>query len=117
MDVIEQHDKILKLPKPMVLFDGLGDSSINFRMLFWTSDIDSWLATKSEILTGVYNALAKAGIEIPFPQRDLHIRSWDPKAAPPDDAAKEPDDQGSPKRRKKGQSDAPPTTDTKSGKE
>ncbi|MCA6075505.1 mechanosensitive ion channel family protein [Fulvivirga sedimenti] len=80
--VVADHDKILKLPKPMVLFDGFGDSSLDFRVLFWTSDIDSWLATRSEILTEVYDALAKAKIEIPFPQRDLHIRSWEPGAGP-----------------------------------
>ncbi len=80
--VVADHDKILKLPKPMVLFDGFGDSSLDFRVLFWTSDIDSWLATRSEILTEVYDSLAKAKIEIPFPQRDLHIRSWEPGAGP-----------------------------------
>ncbi len=82
--VLEDHEKILRLPKPLVLFDGFGDSSLNFRMLFWTSDIDVWMATRSEIMTAVYDALAAAKIEIPFPQRDLHIRSWDPKAAPAD---------------------------------
>jgi len=79
---VDEHDKILRLPNPLVLFDGFGDSSLNFRMLFWTSDIDSWLATRSEIMTAVYDALSAAKIEIPFPQRDLHIRSWDPAAAP-----------------------------------
>ncbi|MEJ2006477.1 MAG: hypothetical protein P8X57_16305 [Cyclobacteriaceae bacterium] len=68
------------------MFDGFGDSSLDFRMLFWTSDIDSWLATRSEIMTAVYGSLAEAGIEIPFPQRDLHIRSWDPNASPGNNA-------------------------------
>lgn len=55
-----------------VVFAGMGDSSIDFKILVW---IDSRLATyaKSDILEAVYNALNAANIEIPFPQRDVHI--------------------------------------------
>jgi small-conductance mechanosensitive channel len=75
--VMENHQKLLKLPAPQVLFSGLGDSSLNFTMRFWTSDIDHWVLIQSEITTTVYNELNQAGISIPFPQRDLHIKSWD----------------------------------------
>ena len=67
----------------MVLFNGFGDSSLNFRILFWTADIDNWMHTRSEITHAIYQALNAHGIEIPFPQRDLHIRSWDDKAGLP----------------------------------
>ena len=75
--VMEQHQKVLKLPAPLVLFSGMGDSALNFTMRFWTSDIDHWMQTQSEITTAVYDELNKAGISIPFPQRDLHIKSWE----------------------------------------
>lgn len=55
-----------------VVFTGLGDSSLDFKILVW---IDSRLAiyAKSDILEAAYNALNAANIEIPFPQRDVHI--------------------------------------------
>ena len=77
------HEKVLKIPQPLILFNGFGDSSLDFRMLFWTADIDSWLRTKSEVTHAVYQALNDNGIEIPFPQRDLNIRKWDEDAGIP----------------------------------
>jgi small-conductance mechanosensitive channel len=80
--VLESHEKVLKYPTPAVLMDGFGDNSVDFRLLFWTSDIDNWLRTRSDLSTSIYNALDEAGISIPFPQRDLHIVSWEaPNAA------------------------------------
>lgn len=81
-NVLESHEKVMKYPTPAVLLDGFGDSSVDFRLLFWTSDIDNWLRTRSDLSTSIYNALDEAGISIPFPQRDLHIVSWEaPNAA------------------------------------
>ncbi len=74
-EIVSDFKGILKLPKPMVLFQEFGDSSLNFSLRFWVSDIDDWLIIKSDITTSVYHALQKAKIEIPFPQRDLHVRS------------------------------------------
>jgi small-conductance mechanosensitive channel len=58
------------------LFIGFGDSSLDFRLLAWTN-IENRLSTESEIHIQINKKLAEAGIEIPFPQRDLHIRSDD----------------------------------------
>jgi small-conductance mechanosensitive channel len=79
--VLKDHDKVENYPAPAVLLDGFGDSSIDFRCLIWTTDIDNWLKIKSELSTSIYNALNEANITIPFPQRDLHVISW--KAGPP----------------------------------
>ena len=89
--VLESHQKVLKRPAPAVLLDGFGDNSVDFRLLFWTSDIDNWLTTRSELSTNIYNALDEAGISIPFPQRDIHVISWEApntaiKLPDPDDA-------------------------------
>ena len=46
-------------------------------MLFWTKEFDKWYRIKSEIMFKIFDELQAAGIEIPFPQRDLHVRSVD----------------------------------------
>jgi small-conductance mechanosensitive channel len=75
LKVITDHEEIVKDPKPNVFFMELGESSLNFRLLSWTSEFDQWIRIKSEIIFGVFDALKAEGIEIPFPQRDLHVRS------------------------------------------
>jgi small-conductance mechanosensitive channel len=65
---------VLGSPEPVVLFKGFGDSSLDFELLFWTLN-ETFLEAGSRLVTKVYAALRDAGIEIPFPQRDLHLRS------------------------------------------
>jgi small-conductance mechanosensitive channel len=76
-----QYSSILREPAPLALFNGFGDSALNFELRFWISDITQVLALRSDVTTAVNNALVAAGIEIPFPQRDLHLRSVDAPAA------------------------------------
>lgn len=59
---------------PRALFLGFGDSALNFQLRVWTAN-DKWVVIRSELAIGIYKTLNKAGIEIPFPQRDLHLRS------------------------------------------
>ena len=75
--VAEGHPNVLQVPAPWALFDGFGDSSLNFRIRIWTA-MDVGMTTKSDVAMGIYDALAEAGIEIPFPQQDLHVKSFDP---------------------------------------
>ncbi len=76
-DLTKNHEEILEKPEPMVLFIGFGESSLDFELRFWTGNSDAWLQLKSQLTVEVYDALNKAKIEIPFPQRDLHIKSAD----------------------------------------
>mgnify|MGYP006286073645 FL=1 len=69
------HPDVLSIPKPIGLFTGFGDSSLDFRLLFWTTHFDDWLRIRSEVTLLVHDAIKREGIEIPFPQRDLHVRS------------------------------------------
>lgn len=62
-------------PVPVVLFMGFGDSAMNFSLRAWTTDFDRWIDIRSDMLTNMYDALRQAGIEIPFPQRDVHLTS------------------------------------------
>ena len=75
--VLAEHKDILKDPAPNVYFNGLGNSSLDFRLLFWTPSFAEWLRIKSEIIFGVHDILYKEGITIPFPQMDLHLKSID----------------------------------------
>ncbi len=73
-EVVPTLDNVLKNPAPFIIFIGFGDSSLDFRVLFWTRFEDG-LSTKSAVGIAIDNAFRKNGIEIPFPQRDLHLRS------------------------------------------
>ena len=71
--VAVNNDKVLVDPAPTVLFDGFGESSLDFRLLAWVHFNES-LSTKSQLSIAVYDALSEANIGIPFPQIDLHIK-------------------------------------------
>ena len=77
--VANDHSEVLSDPAPAALFLGFGDSSIDFQLRAWTRT--NYVQVSSDLLVGVNHALVDAGIEIPFPQRDLHLRSVDPIAA------------------------------------
>jgi small-conductance mechanosensitive channel len=66
------NDEVLKDPEPRALFDEFGDSSLNFRLLYWVP-FESGIGTKSDISIGIYNILAENDIQIPFPQVDVHM--------------------------------------------
>jgi small-conductance mechanosensitive channel len=77
--VAKGHPDVLEDPAPQALFVEFGDSSLNFELRAWTALFDTWMSTQSVLSVRVARVLAEAGIEIPFPQRDLHLRSADPK--------------------------------------
>ena len=69
-------ERVLAHPKPVCNLMGFGDSSVDFDLRFWIDDPQNGMANvRSEVLFKVWDAFAEHGIEIPFPQRDLHIRS------------------------------------------
>ncbi len=78
-NAVENQDGVLSVPQPMALFHGFGDNSLDFRLLFWISNMDNWLRLRSNVMEAVYQLLEEANIEIPFPQRDLHIKSGMPE--------------------------------------
>lgn len=75
--VAESHPGILLERPPVAFFMGFGESSLNFELRFWSAWQDTWLQLQSEVTVAVAKALQEAGIEIPFPQRDVHVRSFD----------------------------------------
>ncbi len=79
LEVAKAHPQVLAEPEPYALFDGFGDSSLNFILRAWTGNFDLFLRTRSELRIGVHDALDAAEIVIPFPQRDIHIVSKPPE--------------------------------------
>jgi small-conductance mechanosensitive channel len=100
LNVAKANEHLLETPAPNVLFLGFGDSSLDFSLRAWTDEFDNFLTIKSDLTLAVHDALYAARIEIPFPQRDLHLRSVDPQAvarigavqAPPVGAGDDKDD-------------------------
>ena len=65
---------VLEDPAPAAQCEGFGASSLDFVVRFWTGDFDRWGAIRSDVLQAIDAAFRGAGIEIPFPQRDLRLR-------------------------------------------
>ncbi|OEK03794.1 mechanosensitive ion channel protein MscS [Roseivirga sp. 4D4] len=76
LEVADANKDVLKRPAPDVLFVGYGDSSIDFDLLIWTSSyIDKPIILKSQLYYEIFEKFKEHGIEIPYPQRDLHLKS------------------------------------------
>jgi small-conductance mechanosensitive channel len=75
LEVAKNHDKVLKDPPPKVWFNEFGDSSLNFELLVWIGHPKRRPDIISELNKGIDEIFRKNKIEIPFPQRDLHVRS------------------------------------------
>ena len=70
-------DRVQLQPAPACNLVGFGDSSVDFDLRFWIIDPQNGMANvRSAVFLAVWDALAEAEIEIPFPQRDLHVKSW-----------------------------------------
>jgi small-conductance mechanosensitive channel len=76
LEVAAEHPMVLKDPAPEVFFSGFGDCSLNFELGVWTSEMTSKPRRfRSELNFAMERKLRANQIEVPFPQRDLHLRS------------------------------------------
>jgi small-conductance mechanosensitive channel len=69
------HPRVLKSPEPQILFRSFGDSALNFELDIRVGDVDNRAQIESDLHQEIDRRFRQAGIEIPFPQRDLHVRS------------------------------------------
>jgi len=72
--VAEEHPKVLKSPEIKAHMIRFGDSSLDFRLRAW-APMDDWIDVMSDLNVAINRELNAAGITIPFPQRDLHIKT------------------------------------------
>jgi potassium efflux system protein len=75
MRVAEECVLVLREPPPKAIFRSFGDSSLNFELRLFIPNLDNYQDLLTQINTSINRALAEGGVEIPFPQRDLHVRS------------------------------------------
>ena len=75
VEVAQAHPNVLPLPAPTALFRGFGPSTLDFQLSAWTNQPDGWVQVKSELGISVYRRLQAEGIEIPYPQQDVHVRT------------------------------------------
>ena len=75
-EVAVSVERVLKSPSPRCNLMEFGDNSVNFDLRFWINDPANGTANvRSDVMMALWDMLAEEGIEIPFPQRDLHIKS------------------------------------------
>ena len=81
LECVEENPLVMRSPTPGVYFIGFGESSLDFQLRVYLSEIDNWYIVQSELLQEIDRKFRLEGVEIPFPQRDLHVRSVDESAA------------------------------------
>jgi small-conductance mechanosensitive channel len=80
MDIAKASPEVLENPAPVVLFKEFGDSTLNFNVLVWIGRFEDNLRIQSDLCQEIDRRFREAGIEIAFPQMDLHLRSVDEEA-------------------------------------
>ncbi|HEY5346385.1 MAG TPA: mechanosensitive ion channel domain-containing protein [Verrucomicrobiae bacterium] len=84
IEVGKEHRSVLAEPAPELFFIGFGDSSLDFELGVWTAEMSSKPRRfRSELYYAIEKKLRENHIEIPFPQRDLHVRSGSLVVQPP----------------------------------
>jgi small-conductance mechanosensitive channel len=77
-DTAQRHGLVLNKPAPEVYFENYGDSSIDFHLAIWVAEPNQRIFVPSDLRLMIWKEFQKHNIEIPFPQRDLHLRSGVP---------------------------------------
>lgn len=76
-ETMVENSIVSKLPKPFVRFTNFGDSSLEFEMIFWSHSTFRIENVKSDLRKSVYKKLSSYNLQIPFPQRDVHIKGME----------------------------------------
>ena len=75
LEAAQKCPGVLSYPQPDVWFKGFGDSALEFELLFFIQNPSKQLPLKSDLYFSIFAIFEKHQIEIPFPQRDLNLRS------------------------------------------
>ena len=79
-EAAEDNERVLDDPKPLVVFENFGDSALDLSLRCYLASLDYRLAVTSELNLAINRKFAAAGIQIPFPQRDVHLSADEPLA-------------------------------------
>jgi small-conductance mechanosensitive channel len=77
--IANEHEQVLKDPGPKILFMDFGNSSLDFELRFWAAELWTTDIILSDLRFAIDREFRNEDIEIPFPQRDLHIRTCEPQ--------------------------------------
>jgi potassium efflux system protein len=77
-EVAEAHPNVMTDPAPLITFEGFGDNSLTLVMRVYLANLDNRLRTISELHQTILDKTREAGIEIAFPQRDVHLSTLSP---------------------------------------
>jgi small-conductance mechanosensitive channel len=78
LEVVAENSGVLKDPKPDVLFDEYGESSLNFNLRVWTREYTNRPGVlKSQLYYSIFQKFRDEGVQIPYPQRDVHLKPED----------------------------------------
>lgn len=98
LEIAKSHPSVMAVPIPSAILRGFGDSALNFELRCFLQEIDQTVAVTSDLCLAIDAAFRARGIEIPFPQRDVHIRHVVPKNDAPVTEQPEPKAKARPKR-------------------
>lgn len=76
-DCVEKHPKVMTDRKPFARLVDFGDSALNFEVFFWSEDLFGVEQVKGDIRIAIVKAFKEHQVVIPFPQRDLHLKTSD----------------------------------------
>ena len=77
LECAADHTMVLRAPEPYVYFKDFGASSLDFELRCYIIDVDNLLTVSSDLRYAIFKSLKEAGIEIPFPQRDVNFKDMD----------------------------------------
>jgi small-conductance mechanosensitive channel len=77
LEVARDHPAVLSNPAPFVFFENFGDSALNLILFVYLSNVNQSFAVRTDLRIAILKAFRKHGIEIPYPQTDVHLRDLD----------------------------------------
>ena len=85
LQAARSHPQVLQHPEPDVGFTAFGDSALEFNLLFWVGEAKGGVRVLSDLRYRIHQLFKENGIEMPFPQREVHLK---PAALPADGGAR-----------------------------
>jgi potassium efflux system protein len=77
LKIANEHPLVMDTPAPIATFEGFGDSALNLVLRVYLPTMDNRLTVMHELHTAIHEMFAREGLEIAFPQLDLHVRTFD----------------------------------------
>jgi len=107
-EVCRANHRVLDDPPPLIYFEAYGDSSLNFNIWIYVKGPFDRIPATHELNSAIFEAFQEHGIEIPFPQRDLYIKSWPEPPSPRPLATERKNEADSPPEQPSGSRDESP---------